>query len=408
MTQNKVSFLKKLVALTMGNKAGGEKKDKSKRSKKEKKKNKKRNKTSSNASIASNTSNPSSVSDVNDQKTEENPDDTNQQNEPDNNQLDESKINSNSNPNPPKSSPPKSSPPTAINTRLSPNTSPQLGPRKSPTGSPRNSPRGSPRTGAPPPSIESFLAKQEKKKRKLPSLPKFGAPLEKQQLRQLNEETDYKVDSIRIHDDYGPIPSILILLKKYLIKFHGYQQVGIFANGSIQNIEKYHNLTEDIKEDEDDFAFVEGFVSKVDVYGIKQLIETNKIAQHKFGDYGKGEEKHYAMIFAELIKLWLQYLQYGLLNNLPSTFFDDITDTDLLTLEIEKVPEPNLSAFLFVMDICVEVSNNSTMNQMTIKRMGNVIGPYLYKDKDKERNQQLKPILARFCAIAIEWRKNDY
>lgn len=148
-------------------------------------------------------------------------------------------------------------------------------------------------------------------------------------------------------------------------------------------------------------------MSKVDVYGIKQLIETNKIGQHKFGDYGKEEEKHYAMIFAELIKLWLQYLQYGLLNNLPSTFFDDITDTDLLTLEIEKVSEPNLSAFLFVMDICVEVTNNSTMNQMTVKRIANIIGPYLYKDKDKERNQQLKPILARFCAIAIEWRKSD-
>ena len=56
--------------------------------------------------------------------------------------------------------------------------------------------------------------------------------MEQQPLRQLNEETDSKLDSIRIHDDYGPIPSILVLLKKYLIKFNGYQQVGIFANGS--------------------------------------------------------------------------------------------------------------------------------------------------------------------------------
>ena len=93
---------------------------------------------------------------------------------------------------------------------------------------------------------------------------------------------------------------------------------------------------DDIKKEEDGIQFVEGFVSKVDVFGIKQLIETNKIDQHKFGDYGKGEEKHFAIIFAELIKLWLQYLQYGLLNNLLSTFFDDIIDTDLLQFEIEK------------------------------------------------------------------------
>ena len=62
-------------------------------------------------------------------------------------------------------------------------------------------------------------------------------------------------------------------IKKYLLKFNGYQLVGIFANGSIQNMDKYHNSSQDdVKENNDnDTPFVEGFASKVDVFGIKQL-----------------------------------------------------------------------------------------------------------------------------------------
>ena len=357
----------------MGNKTSSNKKDKPGKTKKNKRK--KRNKSSSNAE---------------EKKTEAN------------------NINNNIKPadNNNTNKPPQN--PAPINTKTSPKTSPKRSPRPSPRASPRGSPLNGPLSGSAPPSIESFLAKQNKKKRKLPDLPKFGAPLDQQMKRQLNEDTDYKQDSIRIHDDYGPIPSILILLKKYLLKFNAYQYVGIFANGSIQNIDKYHKPSkpkENAKNNDEEMVFIEGFVSKVDVFGIKQLIETNKIEQHDFGDYGKGEEKHYAMIFAELVKLWIQYLSIGLLNNLPSTFFDDITSSELLELEIDKVPEPNLSAFLFIIDICVEVSNNHTVNQMTIKRIGGIIGPYLYKDKNKERNEQLKPVLARFTEIAIEWRR---
>eukprot|EP01083_Nonionella_stella_P245104 852377_1 len=76
-----------------------------------------------------------------------------------------------------------------------------------------------------------------------------------------------------LHD----IPYALVVLKQYLFKFNGAQYEGIFANGSVQNI----SCTT---------QFVEGIVSKVDVNGVKKLVETGKLKQHKFKVSSRMEE----------------------------------------------------------------------------------------------------------------------
>ena len=112
------------------------------------------------------------------------------------------------------------------------------------------------------------------------------------------------------------------------------------------------------------------------------------------------------MIFAELIKLWLLSLSLPLLQDMPSTFFEDASSSQqYLEMEIDKIPEPNLSALLYIWDICVQISARYQINKMNIKRLSIVFAPYLFKDKNKERNEQLKPTIIKFCQTGIKWRK---
>ena len=243
--------------------------------------------------------------------------------------------------------------------------------------------------GAPPRMEDKLQAMQKVKKakrRKLPKKPTFGAPLQEQKL--------INVDNDKNFEYYSQIPATLVLLKEFLFKFNGDKYVGIFANGSVENISKSPE-------------FCDGIVSMVDLNGVKKLIENNKIKQHKFQNRGKGEEKHYAMIFAELIKLWLYNLSSPLLQDMPSTFFGDITSIELLEMESEKISEPNLSTLMYVWDICVLISIKSTINKMSIKRLSKIFAPYFFKAKNRERNDQIKPTIIKFCEIGIKWRKQS-
>merc|ERR1712130_927564 len=100
-------------------------------------------------------------------------------------------------------------------------------------------------------------------------------------------------------------------------------------------------------------------------------------------------------------------LPQPLLQDMPSTFFGDITSSELLGMEIDKIDEPNLSTLMFVWDICVVISVKSKMNEMTIKRLSEVFAPYLFKDQNKERNEQLMPSIISFCEIGIKWRRDN-
>merc|ERR1712228_907600 len=193
---------------------------------------------------------------------------------------------------------------------------------------------------------------------------------------------------------------ILVLLKKYLFQsFNGSKHVGIFSNGVIEIEDTEKRTTEFISN---------GVVSLDDCNLVKQLISSQKITLNKFQipNYNNNA-KHYAMIFAELIKIWLLELGEPLLQVLPSTFFDGITEVDFLELEIDNIPPPNLPALILLWDVCVEIDANHKVNKMNATILSSIFAPYLYADKDKERNDQIIASLRTFFEVGIKWRKEN-
>ena len=111
------------------------------------------------------------------------------------------------------------------------------------------------------------------------------------------------------------------------------------------------------------------------------------------------------MIFGELIKIWLSKLNQPLLQCMPSTFFQGITEIDYLELDIDKVPEPQFSSLLFLWDILAKVDLENKLNKMDANKLSIIFSPLMYKDDDQERNAQIMQHLTSFFAVGIEWRK---
>ena len=213
------------------------------------------------------------------------------------------------------------------------------------------------RMKTPPPALDVALSKRSRlnsaKKRRLPQVPSFGAALSQQRLGEFGAE------SLRV-------PETLLLLRAYLVRFDGFAFEGIFANGRAEHVlaSAAAQFAEEAK----------GAVSRVDFAGVRKLVESGRVERHEFriGDDGQGDsagQRHYAMLFAELIKLWLAELPQPLLQkSLPSTFFGDIGDVEDLERELDLVGEPRLSTLLFVWDLCAEASSRQEVNHMTPRR----------------------------------------
>ncbi len=217
-----------------------------------------------------------------------------------------------------------------------------------------------------PSDVERILAQKHENEQQQASIKAFGGRLSDQQL------IDGK-------------PYVLVLLKKYLFQYNGVKHVGIFANGSIddKDINNGCNL-------------------------LKQLIETNQISITKLQipNYNNND-KHYAMIFAELIKIWLFELDEPLLQEMPSTFFDGMTCIEYLELDIEKIPEPQFSALLLLWDICAKIDAQNEVNKMNCQKLSIIFAPYLYQEKDAERHAQILSSLTNFFEVGIKWMQQS-
>eukprot|EP00483_Globobulimina_turgida_P007116 UN07130 len=232
-----------------------------------------------------------------------------------------------------------------------------------------------------PSDVERILAQQHENEQQEASIKAFGGPLSDQPV------IDHK-------------PCILLLLKKYLFQYNGVKHVGIFANGSIND--------KDININKSPHFISNGDVSLNECNVVKQLIETNKITITKFQipNYNNND-KHYAMIFAELIKIWLFELDEPLLQEMPSTFFDGMTCIDYLELDIDKIPEPQLSSLLLLWDICAEIDAQNEVNKMNCQKLSIIFAPYLYQEKDAERHAQILSSLTNFFEVGIKWRQQN-
>ena len=234
-----------------------------------------------------------------------------------------------------------------------------------------------------PDSIEKILATKMEKETESGSLHKFGGALSEQPLVVVG---DFK------------IPYTLAVLQKYLKQFNGRKLEGIFVNG-LHPMSGMGNPLEFIPD---------GAVSMDDCLMIQKLIENDKITMKKLQipNYNN-DDKFYAMVFGELIKLWLKQLDEPLLQTMPSTFFDGITCVEFLELDINDIPDPQYSSLLFLWDICVWTDAENEENKMNANLLSKVFAPYLYREEDEERNAQIVSSLTNYFELGIQWRQKS-
>ena len=73
---------------------------------------------------------------------------------------------------------------------------------------------------------------------------------------------------------------------------------------------------------------------------------------------------------------------------------------------IQSFPEPNQSLFLWLLDLCVDVSSYSSINKMTAQNLAICISPNLFHANDQNPMEGLKLAqkVAQFMRLAILWR----
>lgn len=138
------------------------------------------------------------------------------------------------------------------------------------------------------------------------------------------------------------IPSVLVMMKRYLSENNARDQVGIFR----------------LAPDKDDCNFV------------KEQINS-----------GKFEKCSDVNIVANLIKVWFRDMPSGLYNTI-----DDQTIYRVADMQVEAVPaeyhqfhEPHKSLILWLLDLMAEFVVNEGVNKMSAKNMSIVMSPNLYQ-----------------------------
>lgn len=96
------------------------------------------------------------------------------------------------------------------------------------------------------------------------------------------------------------------------------------------------------------------------------------------------------------IKVWFR--------ELPVPIFRDLDEEKIKTCEADsdaasilaRLPEPALSVVHWLMDLCVEIINNSIVNMMTAKNMSIVLTPNLYRVRDDANPQDMLFLAKKF------------
>jgi len=96
------------------------------------------------------------------------------------------------------------------------------------------------------------------------------------------------------------------------------------------------------------------------------------------------------------IKVWFRELPGAIFRDLDEQKIKSC-DTDAEAARIlSRCPEPALSCLHWLMDLCVEIINNSLVNMMTAKNMSIVITPNLYRVKDGGDPQDMLFLAKKF------------
>lgn len=172
----------------------------------------------------------------------------------------------------------------------------------------------------------------------------------------------------------APIPSILVLMKTYLWKVGALQIEGLFR----------------IAADADQCVYVK-----------KQLNENT---------FTGCEDVH---CISNLLKVWFRDLPRAVLYPISAEAIEACNTEEDAAAIIRKLPEPNNSIFLWLVDLCVEVQVESSTNKMTGKNLAIVFGPNLFNpacvpaSADPMATMRFSQKVANFFHKAILYREKQ-
>jgi hypothetical protein len=135
------------------------------------------------------------------------------------------------------------------------------------------------------------------------------------------------------------IPQVLVRMKDYLFEHGGLEMEGVFR----------------IAPDAEEGAYV------------KQQMNENK--------FESCDDVH---VISNLIKVWYRDLPDPVLDGVNEAAVKECETAEDAKAIMATIPEPKLSLFLFLLDMCSTVSAQSKINKMSEQNLGIVIGPNLF------------------------------
>lgn len=102
---------------------------------------------------------------------------------------------------------------------------------------------------------------------------------------------------------------------------------------------------------------------------------------------------------AYLIRLWLQELPRRLLSSLKQNdMLEEVKDVNQVPSVLAELDEPNLSVFLWLLDMMAVTSRRAVVNEMTPERLAKIFAPHLFSRKIQS------DVAVSFLKLAIDFR----
>jgi hypothetical protein len=177
------------------------------------------------------------------------------------------------------------------------------------------------------------------------------------------------LDRTKVEGYESKLPVILQTMKSYLIEHDGLEIEGVFR------------LAPDAEE--------------------CQLVKR----QLNKGEFTTCQDVH---CISNLIKVWFRDLPVSVLEGVSAEEITNCSNPEQAGNIVNGVKEPVRSLIQWILDLCILVSDKSSVNKMTPQNLAIVIGPNLFSPKGDANPMEILKFsqkVARWLEQAILWRK---
>ena len=170
------------------------------------------------------------------------------------------------------------------------------------------------------------------------------------------------------------IPAVLVVLRDELVRHNGLEVEGVFRVAA----------------------------TKEDKEAYKKMVDE--------GTFKGCTSRDDAMCMAALIKEWFRDMPVRLLNELPNTLVVRVgrNPSSVPAGEVvHKLPEPNKSVFLWLLDLLAETVEKEPVNKMNVKAVAIVLAPNIYQCDEMQNPQDYLREMEGAVSIlekALHWR----